>query len=761
MSTLTFYAQDQADSLLNLLKSANKTDKIQILHQLTRQYMVVDGDLCMKYANEAISLADELNKPEEKATAVKNLGNLLFYMGEYRKAETYYLNSIEINEKTGNLKGIAGGYNNIGVINSRLGNYEKALNFYQRSMQIKKELGDLQGVANTLNNIGEIYKFRGDYPNAILNYQQSYDMKKDLNDKMGMANSLNNLGEIYVIWADYEKALQFYLEASTIWIELNNDQFMATSFHNIGEIYQRFENYAQAEKYYFKALDIQKAREDRNGMAFSLRNLGKIKMLTDNLSEAENYFLDALSIEEALEDKSAIAITLNYLGELNIKKKQSNTSLDYFKQALEINQELENVHGMAVNLLSLGKVYYQLEDYSQSITYHQKSLEICETHNFPTIVQGNYLSLASNYQKTGDFKQAYQNYHYSQEIKDSLNKIERHNRFAELETKYQSEKKEKELQLKDVELGKKEAEIKQRNFQRNALIIGFALVFFLALAIYRSFKQKQKANLILSHQKEEIEDKNKEITASIRYAKNIQNALLPHLDYIKEIYPDSFIYYRPKDIVSGDFYWFGKDSRYSYVAAVDATGHGVPGAFISLLGYNLLNTILKENPGIKPHEILNELNIAFSERMYKGYEQEALRDSMDLALCRIDEKNMLLEYSGAYNPLWIIRKGELAEFKANKLSIGSFREFPDRKYTDNEIRIEKDDMIYLFTDGFADQFGGPMDKKFMYKRQKELLLSIHKENTNKQVEVLDNAFIEWKGGNEQIDDILVIGIHII
>ncbi len=751
--------QGITDSLENALKKARKQERFDLLHQLTRAYMSVDMEKAKDYAKEAITLAANQNKPREKAIALKNTGTIWFFQGDYEQAEKNLFNSLRISEEIGFLKGIADAYNNLGIINSRRSNYSQALEYYKKSLEIKEQLNDKQGVSNTLNNIGEINKYRGDYPNAVMNYQSSYEIKKILNDKQGMANSLNNLGEIYSIWADYEKALEYYLEAASLWTEVNNVQTLSVSYHNIGELYGFLKNHDQSERYFRQALDIQRDKDDPGGMASSLRNIGSIKSEQDSIEAAKKYFDEALAIEQELGNPKGVANTLNYIGELYMKF-DSLQALDYFNQSLLINQEIGNVKGIARDFFLLGSVYLTLKEYPTSLDFLKQSLKLCDESNLPDTKQSVHQKLAVVYDKLGDYENSLRNYIIYQEIKDSLYTVVIHNQIAELETKYQTDQKEKELMVKDAELARIEAEIKQRNFQRNAILGGFILLFLLAMAIYRSYIQKRKANVVLTAQKEEIEKKNQEITASIRYAKNIQNALLPHPDFIREIFDDVFIFYRPKDIVSGDFFWFGQDGRYSYVAAVDATGHGVPGAFISLLGFNLLNTTLKENHEIRPADLLDYLNRGFSDRMFKDYETEALRDSMDLALCRIDQKARKLEFSGAYNPLWVARNGEMLVQKPDRLSIGSFREYPDRRYTKYETDLKKGDMIYLFSDGFADQFGGPKSKKFMHKNLRDFLLKNSPETTNDQEAALNQSFLDWKGNQEQVDDILIIGIRI-
>jgi serine phosphatase RsbU (regulator of sigma subunit) len=261
-------------------------------------------------------------------------------------------------------------------------------------------------------------------------------------------------------------------------------------------------------------------------------------------------------------------------------------------------------------------------------------------------------------------------------------------------------------------------------------------------------------------QKDIIERKNKDITDSINYAKRIQEAILPSKETVKRLFPASFILYKPKDIVSGDFYWMEQCGNRNFVAAVDCTGHGVPGAFMSIVGYNLLNQAVNEHGIDQPAVILNEINRGLSKQLRQQNETISVRDGMDIALCAIDSKEKKLLYAGANNPLWIIRKGELIQVKADKQPIGIYNEDEMKQFTLHEMDLHSEDMIYIFSDGYADQFGGHAGKKFKYKGFQQLLLSISLMSLNKQRDVLERTIEEWRGELEQVDDILVIGIKV-
>jgi serine phosphatase RsbU (regulator of sigma subunit) len=270
-------------------------------------------------------------------------------------------------------------------------------------------------------------------------------------------------------------------------------------------------------------------------------------------------------------------------------------------------------------------------------------------------------------------------------------------------------------------------------------------------------------------QKEEIEAKNgelevlyKHVTDSIKYAKRIQEAILPPDSLVKRLLPNSFVLYKPKDIVSGDFYWMEEKNGKTMFAAVDCTGHGVPGAFMSIVGYNILKQAVTNNNLTTPSLILDLLNEGVSETLHHGHEHEEgqAKDGMDINLCTIDFKTLTLEYAGAFNPLYIVRKGQLIQTKADKFPIGYFLGEEKKKFTNHTIQLEKGDMVYIFSDGYADQFGGPFGRKFMAIPFRVLLMDINKQPVEKQKEILNKTIEEWRGNLDQVDDILVMGVKI-
>ena len=307
------------------------------------------------------------------------------------------------------------------------------------------------------------------------------------------------------------------------------------------------------------------------------------------------------------------------------------------------------------------------------------------------------------------------------------------------------------------------------NWKNKLIFAAVVLILAYLLFLYRSwsviqankhYKIKEITAIEVAKQKEELSVKNKNITDSINYARRIQLAMIPSARYFSCIFPESFIFFKPKDIVSGDFFWVTEKDDKIFVAAVDCTGHGVPGAFMSIIGIELLRKLINNQKIEEPSEVLNELNKNFAE-IFKDVENITLRDGMDIAFCTIDKGSRILEFAGAFNPLYLIRDNKITEIKGDRFSVGlEDYENGTQSFTNHHIQLLKDDMIYIFTDGYSDQFGGPEGKKFKYRRFRHLLLSIHSSPVKEQKEHLERSMEEWMGENDQVDDILVIGMKI-
>lgn len=294
---------------------------------------------------------------------------------------------------------------------------------------------------------------------------------------------------------------------------------------------------------------------------------------------------------------------------------------------------------------------------------------------------------------------------------------------------------------------------------RNIYLLVTALIIIIAIVAIKLLLVNRKNTKMLQHKNEVIEERNKHITDSINYAKRLQNAILPTKDVVSMILSEHFLLYQPKDIVSGDFYWVSDHDHKFMVAAIDCTGHGVPGALLSIVGYNAIAQTVNEMNIIKPDEVLISMNTIIKKILHQDAKSD-IRDGMDMALCTFDRKTNMLEYSGANNPIYIVSDNKMNIVKASKLTIGSIQEEVHSPPEHHSIQLKKGDCFYIFSDGYADQFGGKDNKKFKTSRMQELLLSINHKPMQEQEQLIHTAFVDWKGNNEQVDDILVIGVRV-
>ncbi|HSH64434.1 MAG TPA: tetratricopeptide repeat protein, partial [Bacteroidia bacterium] len=494
---------------------------------------------------------------------------------------------------------------------------------------------------------------------------------------------------------------------------------------------------------------------DRLGIAMSYNNLGLIFYSQANLDSALEYYKIALKIKEELVDKSLLSTTYTNIGNIYFELHQFDAALTYQLKSLNASESGKDKRGILTAYHAIGGIYEGKKNFSEAIRYYNLALAISQEIDMKQGILESYKGLSSAYKLSRNFERSldYLNLYYTE--KDSILNKENFKQVAELNTRYETDKKEKEILLltKDQELNAKI--IKQQQLVRWGLIGGLGLLSISVFSIYRRYRFKQKANKILEKQKQEIQRKNMLITDSIDYAQTIQEAVLPTQQEIKKLIPGSFILYKPKATVSGDFYWVNQINERLICAVIDCTGHGVPGAFMSLLGYNMLENMAKD---LTPATILDTLNREVNTRLAGQDTSEESKHGMDISIIAIDRKTNCLEFAGARNSLYVVRENELIELKADKMSIGNRQ---TNSFTNQFIDIKKGDMLYLFTDGFPDQIGGPNRKKFYYQPFKELLISISSLDPEQQQVRLNEAHSHWMGERmDQTDDILILGMKI-
>jgi len=643
------------------------------------------------------SLRNLLKTEKDDTNKVNTLNTLAYSLFSTVPDSTVLLalKASTLAKNIGWVKGEAKAYNNCGTGYFVLGNYPKALEYYLRALKIEEASGNRIQQANILGNIGNIYAEQSDYTKALDYELKSLKIEEKMGSKVGLANTLGSIGGIYMSTSDYPQSLKYYQKALKISEELGDKEVQATNLSNMGNIYQ----------------------DETGSEATHIHN--------DSLKKkALDCFQKALKLEEELGDKRLIAYDLDGIGSLYIKMGKFKDAELNMKRAIKIDSAIGELNYLRIFEENISQLYDTTGRYKEELVYYKRAIV----------------------------------------LKDSLFNIDKNKALTRKELTYQYEKKEAEEKAKqDLK------EFVQRGIL-DSFIAGFIMVLALAFFIFRGYRQKQKVNVIITQQKEAVEqkniiiehqkalveEKNKDILDSITYAKRLQDAILPPMSLVKQFFPESFVLYKPKDIVAGDFYWMERTGDNILIAAADCTGHGVPGALVSVVCSNALNRTVKEFHITEPGKILDKVRELVLETFEKS--ESNVQDGMDISLCCINIKTKEVQWSGAYNSLWYIQNGAIHEVSADKQPIG--KNDKPVPFNTHKLNLQKGDTLYLFTDGYADQFGGQNGKKFKYKQMEELLAANASKPMDEQKDVLESTLEKWKGTLEQVDDILVIGIRV-
>ena len=582
-----------------------------------------------------------------------------------------------------------------------------------------------------------------------------------------LLTSLSHANYYYARSGNYQKAIENCLEGLKI-AERNKLYIWQARFTGkIGASYQNLEDSDQAITWLRRSIELHR-KHYPSKLAGPVGNLGAHYANIEQYDSALVYLNQALELKTKSGDRESVALTMGNIASCYIQLKQYAKAEKMLREAYTIRKEFKDQYGITKMLMDFSWLHGEQNDYYKSIVYADSARQIAIALNFSEYHNQASAQMAAMYAKLGNYKKAYE---YHQETLDTWKDIYEQmatENLNDLRTAYETDKVEadnliltKNGKIKDLRLEKNAAKI---NSQRVIIAAGAGSVIVLFLLIYflvKWNKEKKAQNDEMQVQKAIVEEKNEEILASIQYAKRIQTAILPHEKVVKEYLPDSFILYKPKDIVAGDFYWVEtyaeasvSDGETILFAAADCTGHGVPGAMVSVVCNNGLNRSVREHGLTDPGEILNCTREIVVQEFEKS--EDDVKDGMDIALCSL--RGTELKYAGANNPLWIIRNGELIETRADKQPIGKFDD--PQPYLTHCFDLQEGDSLYVFTDGYVDQFGGENEKKFMKSAFRDLLLSMCNEPMSEQKRIIDETFEKWKGSLDQVDDVCVIGVKI-
>jgi len=703
----TFYL---IDSLI--IEEVSKQDRQLIDSVLTLYHKEKKDTIKLKLISEIVETSWDDN--------VWPKYNQLIYDNTQELLSNPMLSSVE---KTCIKKKAAEAVNNIGYLYSSQGKFELAIQYYFKSLRIQKSLKNQKDVAIIYNNIGRVYDQQGLSQMALKSYFSALKIQEQQKDKTNIAVTENNIGLIYINQAEYELALEYMNKSLVSNKEINNQTGIALAYNNLGFLYGKKLNFEEQLKYYKLCLGMREDANDIKLVAYSLNNIGYVYAILDNVDSAFVYYNESVRILEEINDNYGLVFTYTGLGKLNLGLGNVALAKKYAKKSFIISDRIGSPERIMNSASLLSDVYEKELDYNKALKYHKILSSIKD-------------SLSNESIRKNTTKQAFEYQYQKKSLADSLSRME-------------SQK------IKDLKYNQ---EIEKQKSYTYGGLIGLLLMSLIIIAGFRGYQLKKKSNLELADKNKVIEEKSIEITDSINYAKRIQQAILPPNSEFKLALKKCFVFYEPKDIVAGDFYWMQKIGDTILYAAADCTGHGVPGAMVSVVCYNALNRAVKEYGLTKPADILNKTSELVVDTFKRSEDQRNIKDGMDIALCTIDFRKKELQYSGANNPLYLYREGELIEIKANKRSVGN--SYRKEDFINHTICLNENDCVYTFSDGYADQFGGHKGKKFMLKRFKKLLLSINELSMETQYAKIEEEFNAWKGETFQVDDVCVIGVKI-
>jgi serine phosphatase RsbU (regulator of sigma subunit) len=597
------------------------------------------------------------------------------------------------------------------------------------SLRYALRSGFRKGEANAYFVLGFIAFNKGKYDQCISNFDKSLRLYEILNIKNSIGNINNALGNVYIQIGQPDVAFKYYSRANELSKqEPRNKILEVLTNSSLGLVHKARKQYPEALKRFEECIKAHRETGNKQQEAAATLNAAYVLIDMKDFEKAREFCERSIGLLKDQQDSYTLAKAYQALGLIHKGLNNPEEAIKSLKVALAMNIERNAIPELSSNSKYLSELYEGINDYKNSHFYLSEFIR----------------------------------------YNDSLNNEKQRKLLADADAKYQGKEKEQQLALKNAELERSHLEVEQRN--KLIFVFGGAIVVFLVMLflVYRQFTEKRKANVLLVNKNEEIEkqkyiieEKNKDITDSINYSRHIQQAIIPSAEEIKEVLPRSFVIFKPKDIVSGDFYFMERMNDSVYLAVIDCTGHGVPGAMLSVFAHSSLKNIIANTKfGEDPASILKEMCAHFKNNLLSHGSGVSLNDGVDMGLCIINGPKQKLFFAGAKNNLIKINSGTLVKYGGNRWGISGSNNPEHSVFKNHEINASPGDKFYLHTDGIVDQFGGPDGKKFMQKQLNELLIRSGGSGMEKNEQLIHENFMHWKGDLEQVDDVTLIGFEI-
>jgi serine phosphatase RsbU (regulator of sigma subunit) len=765
--------------------------------------------LCVKVVSGTDSQAsllkqfEQTTEPNERINLLLQLGDyyvqskpdsaIFFYQQAVVQAQEYESESFSAVEKEQFYQLKALSFRKLLLAISNTGENLLLRRKAQELLEMASKRSDILSVMTSYNYLGTIYNYEGDYPKALENFQEAYQLAKALEDTLEIARIAQNLGIVNYYMGNMEGAAKFTLEALNFYTHLNHQLGKASCLLMLGNLQFDLDDFNKALNYYNEAYLDFEALGHLTGKYNAILNVGALLIEEGHYSEAIDRLEEALALAQKTNDQQGVVRCLHNIGMSHSHLGQPQQALQYYQEALRLAQAHNLKHIEANTLSNMAGVNNDLGHYTTALNQASRSLELSrEIHSLDDQLHA-YRNLSRAQEGLGNFRQALEYHKLFKLFSDSLNRMENLREISRVEAQFQNERMRQEVELKNTQLEKQELEIASQSLSlgrqrmiRNILILGFLILAGVSANIYTSLVRRKKANALIMQQNQEIstqhqeitlqksiiEDKNEAMVSSIRYAQNIQKALLPDEQTLQDLLGQMFVIYEPKEIVSGDFYWIGKQNGVTLLALADSTGHGVPGAFMSVMGMSFLNEFVARRKYASPAQLLDEMRLYIISSLHQQGDITDAPEGIEMALVAIEPEKKTITFSGARTPLYVasensvslngetlpISEGPVYKIKADQMPLSFHRKM--RAFSNQSIQLHANDMVYMMTDGLAAQFGTEARLRFTNQRALKLLEAVYHLPLCDQKDRILETFLAWKKACEPVDDMAVIGFRI-
>ncbi|MBC7865309.1 MAG: tetratricopeptide repeat protein [Bacteroidia bacterium] len=626
-------------------------------------------------------------------------------------------------------------------------------------------------------------KYDGNFPASLDYIKKATAIRMKMHDTVQTAYLIMNSGFLYDNLGNLDQAQTVFFKALKIYESVKNKRGMAMCYNNIGLIYFEENDFAFAQNYYSKCLELCREIKFKRMESVVLNNLGNILLHSKDYVGGLKKLEESLKLKEELGDRKSAAFTLSNMSDVKRTQKDYKTAIEYGEKSLAVYEEIHNRADLYHPLMALSSAYSDKGDKAKAMQYAQRAFAIAKEINDVNAMALTSALKSSLLREKGNYKEALELSEFSTRMRDSLTNSEKHDASVKMRYQYEFEKRSAtdsvhnlELQRrKDVEIRSQSKMLLQERITRYLLFAGLILIAVFSVIMINRFRFIKKQNRLIALQKAEVSEQHRQITDqkteimdSIAYASRIQSVMLPaEEDFYRQL-PGSFIFFKPRDIVSGDFYWMERKDEDIFFTVGDCTGHGVPGGFMSMLSMSLLNETINENRLREPADILEMMRAKIIYSLKQKGESGENQDGIDMCLCRYNAVKNEIVFAGANRNLLLVRKGEEHYYQGVKRPVGICGG-PVVAFEQQTVAVETNDMIFLFSDGFSDQFGGAKGKKFMQGHLVKFLASYAALPAEDQKNYLAKAFSDWMNFKRpdgtvreyaQVDDVCVVGVRI-